>query len=315
MTLQQLEYFLAAAEHGSFSAAAEQLHLAQPSLSEQVRKLEAELGVALFARVGRGIVLTEAGHELLPHAERTLEELEAARDSVRSVRDLRGGVASFGTWGTARFFPGSDFIADFRRRYPGVRVRVVGQNSSEVAEQVRDGHLEAGMVMLPVDDRGLDVRPVLEDELVYVSAVAARVRRAVTIAALAAAPLILSDASFASADPTRRRLGQLAQRAGVTITPEIDVEDIEAAIDLAARGLGDTVVSRGVLLSLGRRVPKRLGWTPFDPPVHDSYAFVWRRGGRPSPATREFLRLAEERLAALAEALKTRPPRRRRPEA
>src|SRR5918911_1464639 len=159
MTLQQLEYFLAAAEHGSFSAAAEELRLAQPSLSEQVRKLEAELGVALFTRVGRGLVLTHAGHELRPHAERALEDVEAARDSVRSVRELRGGIATFGTWGTARFFPGADFIADFRRRYPGVRLRVVGQNSSEVVEQVRDGELEAGMVMLPIDDRGLEGRP------------------------------------------------------------------------------------------------------------------------------------------------------------
>ena len=119
MTLQQLRYFLAATERGSFSAAAEELHLAQPSLSEQVRRLEAELGVALFTRVGRGLVLTEAGRELRPHAERVLADVEAARESVSAVRGLRGGIATFGTWGTARFFPGSDFIADFRRRYPG----------------------------------------------------------------------------------------------------------------------------------------------------------------------------------------------------
>jgi DNA-binding transcriptional LysR family regulator len=313
MTLQQLEYFLAAAEHGSFSAAADELHLAQPSLSEQVRKLEAELGVALFTRVGRGLTLTEAGHELRPHAERTLREAENARDSVLDVRDLRGGTATFGTWGTARFFPGSGFIADFRRRYPGVRVRVVGQNSADVAEQVRTGELEAGMVILPVDDSGLEVVPMLEDELLYLSAISARVRRSMTIEQLAQAPLILSDASYGADDPTRRQLAELAQRAGVTIVPEIDVEDLEAAVDLAARGLGDTIVSRGTLLALGRRVPKRLGWTPFDPPLYDRYAFVWRRGGHPSPATREFLRLAEQRLAAQAQELETRPPRRRRP--
>jgi DNA-binding transcriptional LysR family regulator len=66
LTLQQLSYFLAAARHGSFSAAAEALHMAQPSLSEQVRRLEAELGVDLFTRVGRGLVLTEAGRSLQP---------------------------------------------------------------------------------------------------------------------------------------------------------------------------------------------------------------------------------------------------------
>src|SRR3954462_14882982 len=100
MTVQQLQYFLAAAEHGSFSRAAAELHLAQPSLSEQVRRLEAEFGVALFSRVGRGLALTEAGRVLRPHAERTLAEAEAARASVIDVRQLRGGTASFGTWGT-----------------------------------------------------------------------------------------------------------------------------------------------------------------------------------------------------------------------
>src|SRR3954471_16144843 len=101
MTIQQLQYFLAPLEHGSFSAAAAELHLAQPSLSEQVRRLEAELGVALFQRVGRGLALTEAGRALRPHAERTLAELAAARESVVEIRELRGGTASFGTWGTS----------------------------------------------------------------------------------------------------------------------------------------------------------------------------------------------------------------------
>src|SRR3954465_14414988 len=108
MTLQQLQYFLAAAEHGSFSRAAAELHLAQPSLSEQVRRLEAEFGVALFSRVGRGPARPEGGRVLRPHAERTLEEAEAARTSVVDVRELRGGTASFGTWGTSRYYIGVD---------------------------------------------------------------------------------------------------------------------------------------------------------------------------------------------------------------
>ena len=178
---------------------------------------------------------------------------------------------------------------------------------------MRDGELEAGMVVLPIEDRGLDVQPIMEDELVYVSAVAARVRRAMTIEALAQAPLILSDASYGTEDPTRRQLAELAQRAGVALEPQIDVEDVEAAIDLAARGLGDTIVSRSSLLALGRRVPRRLGWVPFDPPVFDTFAFISRRDARVSPATREFLRLARERLTGQAEVLRSRPPRRRRP--
>src|SRR3954471_3702214 len=139
--------------------------MAQPSLSEQVRRLEAELGVALFARAGRGLTPTEAGETLRPHAGPPLPPAEAARESVVDVRELRGGIATFGTWGTARYYPGTDIVAEFRRRHPGVRVRVVGHNSNEVVEAVRDGRLEAGMIALPIDASGLDVRPIMRDEI------------------------------------------------------------------------------------------------------------------------------------------------------
>src|SRR4051794_11548805 len=159
MTLQQLTYFLAAAERGSFSAAAEELHMAQPSLSEQIRRLEAELGVSLFARAGRGLALTEAGRLLVPHAERTLAEAAEAADAVREVRDLRSGTVSFGTFGSAHHYLLSGLVQEFRQRYPQVRVRVLGQNSAEVADAVRDGDLEAGLVALPGRGRGPPARP------------------------------------------------------------------------------------------------------------------------------------------------------------
>ena len=75
MTIQQLTYFLATVEHGSFSGAARALYLTQPSISEQVRQLESELGIALFARAGRGLVLTEAGRRFRPAAERVLADV------------------------------------------------------------------------------------------------------------------------------------------------------------------------------------------------------------------------------------------------
>jgi DNA-binding transcriptional LysR family regulator len=310
MTLQQLQYVLAAFEHGSFSAAAQALHLAQPSLSEQVRRLEAELGVKLFERVGRGLVPTEAGRALRPHAEAALAAVEGARASVGAVRELRGGTAAFGTFGTARTYVGADLVEDFRRSHPDVRVRVVGENSTETVEAIQAGELEAGLVVLPVDDRGLTVRPAMRDEILYVSADPARLLRAMTMKRLAAAPLILAWASWGSQDPTRRQLAELAQREGVRIEPQIDVEDAEVALDLAARGLGDTIATRGMLRRLA--LPA-LGWVPFAEPIFETIAFTWRRGAQLSPATREFVTFAERRLDALAEILRTEPARRRLP--
>jgi DNA-binding transcriptional LysR family regulator len=297
MTLQQLRYFLAAAEHGSFSAAAATLLMAQPSLSDQIRKLEAELGVPLFARVGRGLTLTEAGRMLRPHAERTLAEAEEAIGSVQQVRTLTGGTASFGTFGSAHHYLLGGLVQDFRRRYPDVRVRVVGQNSAEVADAIREGTLEAGLIALPIDDRGLEVRPSIREENHYVSADPARVAEPKTIDEIAAGPLILYDARWGSVDPMRRQLAERAQRAGVRLEPEIEVEYQTAALDLAARGLGDTVAAPSVLATLG--FGRRLSSVSLDPPLYDTFAFVTRRNARLSPATRAFMELAEQRIAAM----------------
>jgi LysR family transcriptional regulator, cyn operon transcriptional activator len=297
MTLQQLRYFLAAADHGSFSAAAEALLMAQPSLSDQIRRLEAELGVALFARAGRKLALTEAGRMLRPHAEKTLAAAEEALDSVKRVRTLTGGTASFGTFGSAHHSLLGGLVQDFRRRHPQVRVRVVGQNSVEVADAIREGRLEAGLIALPIDDRGLEVRPSIREENHYVSASPQHLEKAKTIEEIAAAPLILYDARWGAVDPMRRQLNDRAQRAGVRIDPQIEVEYLTAALDLAARRLGDTIAAPSVLVTRG--FSRRLASVSLDPPLYDTYAFVTRRSAHLSPATRALMELAERRLTTM----------------
>jgi DNA-binding transcriptional LysR family regulator len=271
--------------------------MAQPSLSEQIRRLEAELGVALFVRAGRRLELTEAGRLLRPHAERTLAAAREAAESVQEVRDLTGGTVAFGTFGSAHHYLLAGLIQDFRTRHPSVRVRAVGQNSAEVADAVREGRLEAGLVVLPIDDRGLDVRVAMREELLYVSADPERLRDPMTIERLADAPLILYDARWANDDPMRRQLRERAQRAGVTLEPQIEVEYITAALELCARGLGDTVSSGLIVRTRG--FARRLEGVRFEPPLHDTFAFITRRNAHLSPATREFMRLAGKRVRAL----------------
>jgi DNA-binding transcriptional LysR family regulator len=294
MTLQQLTYALAAARHGSFSAAAAALHMAQPSLSDQIRRLEAELGVALFVRARRRLELTEAGRVFLPAAERVLAAAEEAQESVRDLRTLTGGTASFGTFGSAHHYLLAGLVQDFRARHPGVRVRVLGENSAEVADAVRDGRLEGGLITLPVDDRGLDVRPSIREEILYVSAEPARTDTPVTIERLASAPLILYDARWGAQDPMRRQLAERAERAGVRIEPQIEIEYLTAALDLAERGAGDTLCARTVLDA--RAVARRLHRVSLDPPLYDTFAFITRRDAHLSPATRAFMELAERRI-------------------
>jgi DNA-binding transcriptional LysR family regulator len=271
--------------------------MAQPSLSEQIRRLEAELGVALFARGGRGLELTEAGRLFRPHAERTVAAAEEAAESVLEVRDITGGTVTFGTFGSAHHYLLVGLLQDFRSQYPNVRVRAIGQNSAEVADAIRDGHVEAGLVALPIDDRGLEVRPAMREELLYVSADRDRLKEQMTTERLATAPLILYDARWAAEDPMRRQLRERAQAAGVSVAPQIEVEYVTAALELAARGLGDTVSSRQMIRSRG--LARRLSGVGFDPPLYDTFAFITRRNAHLSPASREFIRLAERRVESL----------------
>ena len=236
--------------------------MAQPSLSEQIRRLEAELGVSLFARAGRRLELTEAGRLLRARtpSARSTRRARPPSPCARSAT-LTGGTVAFGTFGSAHHYLLGGLVAGVPRAGTrSVRVRVVGQNSAEVADAVRDGRLEAGLVALPVDDRGLDVRPAMQEELLYVSAEPRRAREPMTIERLAEAPLILYDARWGADDPTRRQLRERAQRAGVKIEPQIEVEYMTAALDLAVRGLGDTIAPRSILASRGlaRRLSTRL---------------------------------------------------------
>jgi DNA-binding transcriptional LysR family regulator len=231
--------------------------------------------------------------------ERVLAALDGAREAVTEVRELSGGTLSIGMFGTASGFLLSRLVADFRSRHPNVRLRLVGQNSSEVAEDVRRGRLEAGLVVLPVDDEGLELRPVRREEVVYVSRERDRVSRAVTIERLAEAPLILYDAHYGWSDPTRRQLQERAQRAGVQLEPVIEIEDMDAALELTASGLGDTIAPKAALQY--RPTFRRLGTTSFAEPLYDDFAFIARRGAPLSPAARSFLELAERRLAEFGE--------------
>lgn len=311
-SIHQLRVFLAAYELGSLTAAAARLGYAQPTVSEQVRLLERSLGARLFERVGRGLVPTEAAHALRPHAEQAVGSVEAATRAVRSVNQLESGTLRFGVFGASRIYLGATIVLELLRRHPGVRVELVGRHSTDVVDQLRRGHMEAAATALPVDDPTLEIHPVFNDELVYVSAHPDRVASPVTAARLGQAPLALAWASWAN-DPTRAALATLAESAGQTLKSRVEVEDLETTVDLAAAGEADTVLSLGVLHELGDRVPPNLGWAPIRPRQYDRFAIVHRRDAVLSPATRLMVELVTTRLLEVhrgARALgRTRAPR------
>ena len=298
MTLNQLRAFLESQRLGSFTAAADELAIAQASVSELVRRLEDELGTQLFVRGSRRLSLTVAGQELLPYAQQVVQALEGGTQAVRALGSLGGGTATFGMPRNADYYLLSSLVQTFHKRYPKVRVRLVGQNSAETAAAIQAGEIEAGILILPIDDEDLTVRPLLRDEVFYVSADASRAAAPVTVELFAAADLVLYDAHYGWKDPTRRQLAERAQLAGLRLEPVIEIEHVEAALRLVAAGVGDTIASGAVVDS--DAFPAGLHIARFAEPLFDVIALARHRVRPLSNATREFARLAEDTIRELA---------------
>ena len=294
VTLTQLRAFFEAARSGSFTAAADALEMTQPSVSELVRKLEDNYELPLFVRGGRRLQLTSAGDELLVWARRIFDAVDGADQSMRDLRGLVRGTASFGVLRNASYYLLSDLAQRFHQEYPGVQIRLVGQNSVEVAAAVRSGELEAGLAVLPINDEGLVVTPLLRDETLWASADASRTAKPITIEAITEVPLVLYDAHYGWADPTRRQLATRAKAAGIRLVPEIEVENVEAALELVARGVGETLVAGAVARSSA--FPAGISTTPFAEPMYDTIALIRREKTTLSPVTQRLADMATEML-------------------
>jgi DNA-binding transcriptional LysR family regulator len=300
VSLQQIRCFCAALELGSFTAAAAALHVSQPAVAEQIRKLEQLLGADLFVRAGRGVVATEAGRAFAGPAARSLRAVEDATGSVGELTALRGGSIAVGIFAEPSAWRVDELVAAFLRRHPGVSLRLVGRNSSATAERVRRGDLEAGVVVLPIDDDQLDVRPFVRDEVLYVSASRERIGEPATIERIAATPLVFYDAESADDDPIRRQLAERAQALGVRLELKVEVELKDVALRLVAAGIGDTYLPSAY--TRASYYPAGLHTAPFSPALYDTFAVVTRPGARLSPGVRAFIGALEAHMRAVADA-------------
>jgi DNA-binding transcriptional LysR family regulator len=302
LSLHQLRCFLATYEHGSLTAAADELGYAQPSVSEQVRALEKTLGVPLFRRVGRGVVPTTLAETLRPHAEQTIAAAEEARRAVQSAVSLESGTIRFGMFGAARLYAGAAIVADVLERYPGVRVELIGQHSNEVQEELRRGRLEAALIAVAnVESEGMVLTPVARDELVYLSADPARLTAPMTAARLARAALVMPETTWRSTDSIRIVLRRFLHEAGHNPQTRIEVEEIETAVELVARGYADSVIPRGAAEQLLPRMADNVGFVSLRPKQYDVMAIVHRAGAALSPAAQLMIELATKHIQAITQ--------------
>jgi DNA-binding transcriptional LysR family regulator len=279
MELRQLRYLDAVARHRSFTQAALDLHVAQSALSQQVGRLERELGVELLRRTTRRVAVTESGDLVLARARRALAEIDGVGADLDSLRGLVRGELRFG--GVLPFGPvhPAALIADFSRAHPGLAITVREDVAFTLLGQLRDGGLD--LVMALVDPEGLDglegVR-LLDEELVFVGSLdhpLARTKR-VRVERLADEALVAYGAGSALRDAL------LALVPGGRVVAEAN--ELETVRELTARGLGVTLMPRSVVESHSDRLAIR----PLSPRHALPVALVWRAGERPMPAVQAF---------------------------
>ena len=165
MELHQLRYVVAVARTGNFSRAAKQCHVTQPSLSQQIQKLEEELGDRLFDRAKLGARLTSAGESFLPRALRILEEVEAAQREARESRGLSRGQVVIGTLPTIAPYFLPAVIALFNAAYPGIQVVVQEDTTARLLKMVQAFEVDLAVVSLPLKETGLESQALFEEEL------------------------------------------------------------------------------------------------------------------------------------------------------
>ncbi len=252
MDERKLRHFLAVVEEGSVTAAAARLRVAQPSLSQSLRAFEAELGVELFHRVGRGLSISDAGRALIGPARGVLRAIDEARGAVSGVAELRSGTLEIAALATLAVDPMAALIGSFRERHPGVQVRMLEpENADGVCALVREGACELGAAPLPFNDDGLQVTPLPAQELMFVlppGSLAGDVS-AVGAGELAHTPLVVSPAGTS----TRTLLEQALADVGVTPTIAVETAAREAIVPLVLAGAGAALLPAPLAYEAGRR--------------------------------------------------------------
>ena len=242
MELHQLRYFVAVAEDLHFTRAAGRLGVAQPSVSSQIRKLETELGEALFDRGSAGVGLTQAGEVLLPLARRVLADVEEVAVQVQEVGQLGRGRLALGA--TPSLCTGllPDVLARYHAAHPGVRVGLFEEGSLALVGRLESGEVELALVILPLHQAWLRTTPVASEELVLVVAPGqprpAGNRDVVAVEELRDVPLVMFREGY------DLRSATLAACRAAGFEPELATEggEMDGVLAMVASGMGAAVV-------------------------------------------------------------------------
>ncbi len=288
MELHHIRYFEAVARHGNVTRAAEELHIAQPSLSKQIRVLEAELGTALFDRVGRGIELTDAGELFLPYARRILNTVADAREALKQRAGLEHGHVSIGAPPTVGTHLLPQVLADFNERYRGIELELHETGAGGLIALLDEGTVDLAVVPVPV--AGVACVELFTEDLVIAVAQHHRLaqQREVRGADLAEEGFILFPPGY----ELRDRTIQFCRAAGFEPRVVLDGGEMDTVLRLAAVGLGIAVVPRLAL----EGNDELIGLVVRDVRLARTLGLIWHQDRHLSPAAAALKSFLIERL-------------------
>ena len=295
---KRLGYFIQIAELGSLSRAAERLHIAQPSLSRQMRLLEEELGAPLFIRNGRGMQLTEVGEQLRLRITGPLRQVGHALNEIRALPSEAAGSVILGLPPTTISLLGEPLTRRVAAAAPKIALHVVEASSGHLLDWLQRGQLDAAVLYGPATPPGLNATKLLEDELVLLGPADCGLRadQPVRFARLADLPLVLPGQMHG----LRLTLDALAARGMCALNVRLQVDSLQLIKDLVEAGMGYTALPRASCLR--ELAARRLVYAPIANPKPTRLLFFAMQPATASPrAVLQIEDLLRRELASLAD--------------
>jgi LysR family cyn operon transcriptional activator len=282
MELRHLRYFVALADTLNFTRAAERVHVTQSTLSHQIRQLEDEIGRALFERIGKRVLLTDAGETFLGYAAKALREVDQGLGELLRAPDELAGEVRIGATGTFNIGFVPECMASFLDKHPTVKVTVDELAADAIAQRLVEGTLDIGISYQPADASHLWFEPLYTEEMVLVVGLQHPLaqRKRVRMVELHRQRLVLLPASFA----TRGMLDECFRACGAEPMLAAEMNTIAPMIGLVARTSLATIVS-------SQAVPPRedIRVVPLESPTPvRTPGILWKRGAKQTAAVRSF---------------------------
>lgn len=290
METHQLRYFLAVAQTGSFTQAARQCNVSQPSLSIQIAKLEGELGGPLFERTRKGGRLTARGETFLPRAKAILEQMESARDDAKALSGLTLGKVSLGCMPTTGAHLLPPILTAFRKAYSKIQVHLKEESSPDLARDLEQGEIELAILDEAGLRPGLDHETILTEELLLALPAKHPLagKNSLSLKQAAEEPFILMK----SGHGFRQITLDLYRKAGLEPKVVFESGGIETVQAMVAAGLGISLVPQMVA-----KFPGVAYASVSTPKAARTLSLAWRKKARLSPAAETLKKVIKDTLS------------------